>query len=58
MSDHAPQGLAIKEVYMVEIAGKVIFVFLILAGLSLIGGFIDAWFEQRKREKKRRRRKL
>ena len=49
----APQGLTIKDVYMVEIVCKVFFGFLILAWLCLTADFIDAMWEQRKREKKR-----
>lgn len=37
-----------------EIVSKVFFVLLILVAGSFLAGFIDTWWEQRKREKNKR----
>ena len=41
-----------------EIVCKVFFGVLILVWICLTAGLIDAWWEQRKREKEREKRKL
>lgn len=39
-----------------EIASKVFFGFLLLVFFSFVAGFIDVWWEQRKRDKEKRER--